>query len=107
MWTMFDDRLRETIRADRALSKRLPDIEKEVATGTLSPAVAVDEISPGARAEAAMIDVLITGFGPFPACRATRAGQSQRGSQNCAARRSIIISRAVAPVSDELRRGRP
>jgi LAO/AO transport system kinase len=45
MWTMFDDRLRETIRADRALSTRLPEIEKAVAAGTLSPALAVDEIS--------------------------------------------------------------
>jgi LAO/AO transport system kinase len=45
MWAMFDDRLRETIRADRALSARLPEIEKAVAAGTLSPALAVDEIS--------------------------------------------------------------
>jgi LAO/AO transport system kinase len=45
MWTMFDDRLRETIRADRALSTRLPEIEKAVVAGTLSPALAVDEIS--------------------------------------------------------------
>ena len=44
MWAMFDDRLRETIRADRALSTRLPEIEKAVAAGTLSPALAVDEI---------------------------------------------------------------
>jgi LAO/AO transport system kinase len=45
MWTMFDARLRETIRADRALSTRLPEIEKAVAAGTLSPAVAIEEIS--------------------------------------------------------------
>ncbi len=45
MWAMFDDRLRETIHADRGLSSRLPEIEKAVAAGTLSPAVAVDEIA--------------------------------------------------------------
>ena len=45
MWAMFDDRLRETIRTDRGLSSRLPEIEKAVAAGTLSPAVAVDEIA--------------------------------------------------------------
>ena len=33
------------VNADRGLSSRLPEIEKAVATGTLSPAVAVDEIA--------------------------------------------------------------
>jgi LAO/AO transport system kinase len=45
MWTMFDDRLRERIHSDRALRARLPQIERDVAAGTLSPAVAVAEIA--------------------------------------------------------------
>ena len=42
---MFDESLRERIRTDRALSKHLPEIEAAVAAGTLSPAVAVNDIS--------------------------------------------------------------
>jgi LAO/AO transport system kinase len=45
MWAMFDDRLREHIHSDRSLRARLPQIEKAVAAGTLSPAMAVDEIA--------------------------------------------------------------
>jgi len=45
MWSMFDDHLRERIHSDRALRSRLPRIEGDVAAGTLSPAVAVDEIA--------------------------------------------------------------
>jgi LAO/AO transport system kinase len=45
MWTMVDERLRERIRTDRALGERLPQIEAAVASGTLSPAVAVDTIA--------------------------------------------------------------
>ncbi|MGZ5895633.1 MAG: methylmalonyl Co-A mutase-associated GTPase MeaB [Xanthobacteraceae bacterium] len=45
MWAMFDESLRERIRSDRALGTRLPQIEAAVAAGTLSPAVAVDDIA--------------------------------------------------------------
>jgi len=45
MWTMFDDLLRERIHSDRALRARLPQIERDVAAGTLSPAVAVADIA--------------------------------------------------------------
>jgi LAO/AO transport system kinase len=45
MWAMFDENLRERIRSDRALGVRLPQIEAAVAAGTLSPAVAVNDIS--------------------------------------------------------------
>jgi LAO/AO transport system kinase len=45
MWAMFDEGLRERIRTDRALGARLPQIEAAVAAGTLSPAVAVNEIA--------------------------------------------------------------
>jgi LAO/AO transport system kinase len=45
MWAMFDEFLRERIRSHRALGKRLPQIEAAVAAGTLSPAVAVDDIA--------------------------------------------------------------
>ena len=45
MWSMFDDRLRERLRSDRALNARLPQLEADVAAGRLSPAVAADEIA--------------------------------------------------------------
>ena len=45
MWSMFDDRLKERIRSDRKLHARLPEIEKAVSAGSLSPALAVDEIA--------------------------------------------------------------
>jgi LAO/AO transport system kinase len=45
MWAMFDEFLRERIRSDATLGKRLPQIETAVASGKLSPAVAVDEIA--------------------------------------------------------------
>ncbi|HWM46988.1 MAG TPA: methylmalonyl Co-A mutase-associated GTPase MeaB [Xanthobacteraceae bacterium] len=45
MWAMLDERLRERIHSDRALRARLPQIEAAVASGKLSPALAVDEIA--------------------------------------------------------------
>jgi LAO/AO transport system kinase len=45
MWSMFDDRLKERIRSDKKLHARLPEIEKAVSAGSLSPALAVDEIA--------------------------------------------------------------
>jgi LAO/AO transport system kinase len=45
MWSMFDDRMKERIRSDKKLHARLPEIEKAVSAGSLSPAVAVDEIA--------------------------------------------------------------
>jgi len=45
MWAMLDERLRERIHSDRALRARLPQIEGAVASGKLSPALAVDEIA--------------------------------------------------------------
>jgi LAO/AO transport system kinase len=45
MWSMLDDRLRERLRTDEALKKKLPEIETAVAAGGLSPAIAVDEIA--------------------------------------------------------------
>jgi len=44
MWSMFEDRLRDRLKSNRALKARLPQIEAAVAAGKLSPAVAVDEI---------------------------------------------------------------
>lgn len=44
MWAMLDDRLRDRLRGDRTLKARLPQIERAVAAGKLSPALAVDEI---------------------------------------------------------------
>jgi LAO/AO transport system kinase len=42
---MFDERLRDRLRADRTLKARLPELEADVAAGRLSPAVAADEIA--------------------------------------------------------------
>src|SRR6478672_9348458 len=43
MWSIFDDRLRNQLRSDRALKARLPQLEAEVSAGRLSPAVAAEE----------------------------------------------------------------
>jgi LAO/AO transport system kinase len=44
MWALFDDRLRGRILSDTKLRGRLPQIERAVAEGRLSPALAVDDI---------------------------------------------------------------
>jgi LAO/AO transport system kinase len=44
MWALFDDRLRGRILSDPKLRGRLPQIERAVAEGRLSPALAVDDI---------------------------------------------------------------
>jgi len=45
MWTMLEDRFHLRLKSDAKLKARLPAIEKSVAAGTLSPALAVDEIT--------------------------------------------------------------
>jgi LAO/AO transport system kinase len=45
MWSMLEDRLHARLRGDPTLRVRLPDIEAGVRAGTLSAAVAVDEIA--------------------------------------------------------------
>ena len=54
------------LKTDAKLKARLPAIEKAVADGTLSPALAVEEIARGAGGVDAHDHVLITGFGRFP-----------------------------------------
>jgi LAO/AO transport system kinase len=44
MWTLLEERLIGRLRANPALRTRLPAIERAVAEGALSPALAVDEI---------------------------------------------------------------
>jgi LAO/AO transport system kinase len=44
MWTMFDERLRGRLSSDPKLKAKLPQIERAVAEGRLSPALAVDDI---------------------------------------------------------------
>jgi LAO/AO transport system kinase len=44
MWAQFDDRLRSRLSSDPKLKAKLPQIERAVAEGRLSPALAVDEI---------------------------------------------------------------
>src|SRR5947209_7949866 len=45
MWAMLEDRFHLRLKSDAKLKARLPAIEKSVADGTLSPALAVDEIA--------------------------------------------------------------
>ena len=45
MWTMLEDRLQARLRSDPALKTKLPQIEKAVAAGTLSPMLAVEQIA--------------------------------------------------------------
>ena len=45
MWAMLEDRFHLRLRTDAKLKARLPAIERSVADGTLSPALAVDEIA--------------------------------------------------------------
>jgi len=45
MWAMLEDRFHMRLKTDAKLKVRLPAIEKSVAAGTLSPALAVDEIA--------------------------------------------------------------
>lgn len=45
MWAMLEDRLYARLRSDPELKQRLPKLEKEVASGKLSPMLAVDEIA--------------------------------------------------------------
>jgi LAO/AO transport system kinase len=45
MWSMLEDRFHLRLKTDAKLKSRLPAIEKAVAEGTLSPALAVEEIA--------------------------------------------------------------
>jgi LAO/AO transport system kinase len=45
MWAILEDRFRLRLATDAKLRTRLPALEKSVADGTLSPALAVDEIA--------------------------------------------------------------
>src|SRR5262249_17330438 len=45
LWTMLDERLIARLKSDPALKSRLPTLEKAVAEGRLSPALAVEEIA--------------------------------------------------------------
>ncbi len=44
MWALLDDRLRARLAADPQLRAKLPKLERDVADGRLSPALAVDDI---------------------------------------------------------------
>jgi LAO/AO transport system kinase len=44
MWAMLDDRLRGRLHADPKLKSRLPQLERAVAEGRLSPTLAADDI---------------------------------------------------------------
>jgi LAO/AO transport system kinase len=44
MWALLEDRLRSRLAADPKLKAKLPQLERAVADGTLSPALAVDDI---------------------------------------------------------------
>ncbi len=44
MWALLEDRLRGRLASDPKLKARLPQLERAVAEGVLSPALAVDDI---------------------------------------------------------------
>ena len=44
MWALLEDRLRSRLASDPKLKAKLPQLERAVADGTLSPALAVDDI---------------------------------------------------------------
>ncbi len=44
MWTMIEDRLFVRLRSDAQVKARLPELERQVAEGALSPTLAVEEI---------------------------------------------------------------
>ncbi|MDQ0503935.1 methylmalonyl Co-A mutase-associated GTPase MeaB [Xanthobacter agilis] len=45
MWTLLNERLAEKVASDPGVKARLPTLEKEVAAGTLAPALAAAEIA--------------------------------------------------------------
>jgi LAO/AO transport system kinase len=45
MWTMLEERLHARLRADPQVKARLPELERRVAEGALSPTVAVEDIA--------------------------------------------------------------
>ena len=45
MWTLLNERLTEKVMTDAGVKARLPTLEKEVAGGTLAPALAAAEIA--------------------------------------------------------------
>ncbi|MEP9352991.1 methylmalonyl Co-A mutase-associated GTPase MeaB [Xanthobacter sp. KR7-65] len=45
MWTLLNERLAEKVAHDPGVKARLPELEKEVAAGTLAPALAAAEIA--------------------------------------------------------------
>ena len=67
--------------ANAKLKARLPAIEKAVADGTLSPALAVEEIASGARSVADDAPSSSPASGAFPARRSIRADRSRARSR--------------------------
>lgn len=45
MWTLLNERLAERVTHDPAVKARLPTLERDVAAGTLAPALAAAEIA--------------------------------------------------------------
>lgn len=48
MWTMLEERITAKLRSDPALRSKLPQIERAVAAGTLSPMLAMEQIAAAA-----------------------------------------------------------
>jgi len=48
MWSMLEERITSRLRSDPAIRNKLPNIERAVAAGTLSPMLAVEEIAAAA-----------------------------------------------------------
>ena len=69
MWTMLEDLLFSRLRSDAQVRALLPDLERRVAEGSLSPTLAVEKIAAAARAMSAFPtrkSLLVAGFGAFP-----------------------------------------
>ena len=96
MWAMLEDRIHLRLKTDAKLKARLPAIEKAVADGRISPAVAAEEVAPGAGSCEAHAPI-----GPRHRLRPVpgRAFQSapRRWCKNSARRRRPAFADALAP----------
>jgi LAO/AO transport system kinase len=44
MWTMLEDRLKARLRSDPGIRSKVKQVERDVADGTMTPAVAAEAI---------------------------------------------------------------
>ena len=51
MWAMVEDRLLSQFRADATVKKLVPELERAIAQGTMTPALAAERLLASARGE--------------------------------------------------------